>query len=113
MSTQPIDERAVKAIAGNVYYADLGEDKVRRVAEACERAGIPAHTFHGLRHDFGSLLLAAGVPTRVVQEMLGHADIATTQIYTHVLSERLPRLVREHHPLAKRPARNPRTREGR
>src|SRR3954471_16795343 len=37
MSTQPIDERAVKAIAGNVYYADLGEDKVRRVAEACER----------------------------------------------------------------------------
>ncbi len=57
-------------------------------SEACERAGIPAHTFHGLRHDFGSLLLAAGVPTRVVQEMLGHANpYITMGRYQHVPDE--------------------------
>lgn len=64
---------------GFVFTSTVGTGiEPRRVnvyfSEACERAGIPAHTFHGLRHDFGSLLLAAGVPTRVVQEMLGHAN---------------------------------------
>ncbi|WP_162528265.1 site-specific tyrosine recombinase XerD [Gemmobacter caeruleus] len=59
-------------------------------------------TPHTLRHAFATHLLAGGADLRVIQTLLGHADVATTEIYTHVLDEHLTSLVLDHHPLADR-----------
>jgi integrase/recombinase XerD len=74
----------------------------RDLKDLAHRAGLSPQTIspHVLRHAFASHLLQNGADLRIVQQLLGHADIATTQIYTHVLDDRLTGMVRDLHPLA-------------
>jgi integrase/recombinase XerD len=76
----------------------------RDLKELAVSAGLAARLVspHVLRHAFASHLLHNGADLRIVQTLLGHTDISTTQIYTHVVEERLKSLVRDLHPLAEK-----------
>ncbi|WP_341633452.1 tyrosine recombinase [Sphingomonas agri] len=114
----PISSRAQVAVAkwlevaptGTIWLFPSGKSHLSRVRlfqivrEMGADAGIAPERVspHVLRHAFATHLLSGGADLRVLQSLLGHADIATTQIYTHVDSARLVELVNEKHPLATR-----------
>jgi integrase/recombinase XerD len=97
--------RPSDALFVNHRGAPLGVRGIRyRLHLAVERAGLPAETTpHTLRHSFATHLLDGGADLRVVQELLGHADLATTQVYTHVAPARLRSVYRRAHPRASGP----------
>jgi integrase/recombinase XerD len=128
----PLSSSARAAVIEWLVHRDVEEEQARKAGRAPSRALFPGSgadghltrqhfyllikdiavlagvdpakvTPHTLRHAFATHLLAGGADLRVIQTLLGHADVATTEIYTHVLDDQLKNLVLNHHPLATKP----------
>jgi integrase/recombinase XerD len=112
-AVQALTSAKKKSIASSKWlFPSFGESGhltrqhfARDLKELAAAAGLAPRLVspHVLRHAFASHLLHNGADLRIVQTLLGHTDISTTQIYTHVVEERLKSLVRDLHPLAEKP----------